>query len=185
MLVYLTAIGQHVGANYELTTMRGFRNSIDQYLRQSKYTRWVMWTLSSCLFGISLAFTRLSHCWIGCGSSSAFALACVKGPNTGTLNGMVLCSWWTVMTGSTFSTKNIRLRPEVSTTTVDGTSVHNKPIALSPLRNGVIVKYSVFNSKIMHEKAWITAIFTSKEHKGWEKWQIMTRAATLGKYATS
>ena len=44
---------------------------------------------------------------------SAFALACMRGPGTGTCNGMVLCSRLIVMTGSTLSSTNSRLRPEL------------------------------------------------------------------------
>ena len=94
--------------------------------------RWVIGMLSSCLFGVSWAISRLSHFWICCGCSSASVSACVEEPSTGTCDGVMPCSRWTVTAGSTLSTMNGRLRPElVSTTTVNGTSVHDQPVALS------------------------------------------------------
>ena len=118
--------------NYDFVSCRSNWRSLEKATNLCEHMRWMMGMLSSCLFGVSWAFSRLSHFWICCGCSSASVSACVEGPSTGTCDGVMSCSRWTVMAGSTLSTMNGRLRPElVSTTTVNGTSVHDKPVALS------------------------------------------------------
>ena len=118
--------------NYDFVSCRSNWRSLEKATNLCEHMRWMMGMLSSCLFGISWAFSRLIHFWICCGCSSASVSACVEGPSTGTCDGVMSCSRWTGMAGSTLSTMNGRLRPElVSTTTVNGTSVHDKPVALS------------------------------------------------------
>ena len=118
--------------NYAFVSCRSNWRSLEKATNLCEHMRWMMGMLSSCLFVVSWAFSRLSHFWICCGCSSASVSACVEGPSTGTCGGVMSCSRWTVMAGSTLSTMNSRLRPElVSTTTVNGTSVHDKPLALS------------------------------------------------------
>ena len=118
--------------NYDFVSCRSNWRSLEKATNLCEHMRWMMVMLSSCLFGVSWAFSRLSHFWICCGYSSASVSACVEGPSTGTCDGVMSCSRSTVMAGSTLSTMNGRLRPElVSTTTVNGTSVHDKPVALS------------------------------------------------------
>ena len=118
--------------NYDFVSCRSNWRSLEKATNLCEHMRWMMVMLSSCLFGVSWAFSRLSHFWICCGYSSASVSACVERPSTGTCDGVMSCSRSTVMAGSTLSTMNGRLRPElVSTTTVNGTSVHDKPVALS------------------------------------------------------